>query len=376
MKLSSAALQNVLDARGMTAAILAERAGLPRSRLAVTIETGEGLDEDDIVAVAEELAVPVEALFAKQKLPLFPSIDFRAAVPEVRSVQKGTLDAIAFVERLSSTFASLELSPTIDESLAPIESRLTEKEAIQLAALWRERWGVTIDQQLEWQDANKLYVSLRSFIEGLGVLVLHRSFKSVDEAGLYMKVDGGPHTIVINTTKSSKARKLFTLAHEFCHVLLRQEGVSNPSILRNRIERFCNKFAAYLLAPTKVIAVGLSRFRYTPSESDDFIRLFAKKLGISQEALILRMVEEDLLTRDFYLRWRGKFEGSVPPGDQGDGGGGGGNSDPILNKRTMYGTALLGLLEKARRLGKLDELDVFRLSGLKPKYQNRLFEAV
>lgn len=338
------------------------------------MDAGGQLAEDEIHSIGKELAVPIEALFSETRPPLFPVVDFRSKTPEVRTFQKGTLEAISFVERLSTTFAALEVDVSLDKSLEPVTTTYSPREAIELARKWRKRWGITEAEQLEWQDPNKVYVSLRTFIENLGVVVLHRSFDTDEAAGLYAHVNGGPHVVVINTTKSSKARKLFSLAHEFCHVLLRAEGASNPSIIKNKVERFCNKFAAYLLAPLSIIRNGMSKFSYTVSSDPDFIRLFAKKLGISQEALVLRLVEEELLSSDQYARWRSRFNGVTPPGDTEDGGGG--RSDPLQTKRTTYGSALLSLLDEARRTGQLDEIDIFRLCGLKPKYQSQLFGAI
>jgi hypothetical protein len=203
-------------------------------------------------------------------------------------------------------------------------------------------------------------------------LVIHRSFETDEAAGMYVHIARGPHVIIINTTKSSKARKLFTLAHEFCHVLLREEGASNPSILRNKIERFCNHFAACLLAPKRLIRVALERFGYKVYADDDFIRLFARKLGISQEATFLRLVETNYLDRQDYIRWKRKFSGPVPLGDTGEGQRGG-QSNPLQTKRTTYGTALLALLARAKHLGQMDEIDVYRVSGLKPHFQDQLF---
>jgi Zn-dependent peptidase ImmA (M78 family) len=374
VKLPPKALRHVIKARGLDLSSLAERTGVPLAQLHRAAEGEDVLEDADIASIADELAVPLRALFAHELLPLFPPVDFRTATPSVREFSKGTLDAISFVERLSSTFASLDLDVSPSRSLSRFTGDLTEREAIGLAEEWRKRWGITTAEQLDWQDANKVYNSLRGFIEGLGVFVLHRSFGTDDAAGIYIHVADGPHVIVINTTHSSKARKLFTLAHEFCHVLLRAEGASNPSILKNRVERFCNKFAAYLLAPSRLISRGLERFGYRVSDDEDFIRLFAKRLGISQEALVVRLVEEGYLDHSDYNRWRSRFNGVTPPGDLG--GGGGGRSDPLQVKRTTYGTALLKLLGQARRTGKLDEIDIYRLSGLKPVYQEQLFETL
>lgn len=357
-------------------ATLALRSGVSEARLKKGLAADVEWKDDDVSAIASELAVPVQALFSNGPLPLFPAVDFRSATPGVGEFERGTLQAIGFVERLSSTFAALKMDVSLDDTVKEYRTTTySQDEAVKLAAQWRKNWGIKDSDQIEWQNANKLYVSLRTYIEDLGVLVVHRQFKTDEAAGMYVHVDGGPHTIVINTTGSSKARKLFTLAHEFGHVLLRAEGASNPSVLKNRIERFCNRFAACLLAPKRLIKKALQAFRYTPIADDDWIRLFAKKIGLSQEATYLRLVETDYLTRSDYVRWKSKFNNvnHVPTGDQSDGGGGGGTADPIRDKQTQYGSALLGLLGRARRDGQLDEIDIYRLSGLKPKYQDQLF---
>ena len=377
MKIPADALSNVLRARGLDLATLAARSGVSQSKLQQVVEDGGELDEEEITSVADELAVPTHALFAQRELPLFPSVDFRTVNPKIAEFGKGTLQAIGYVEKLSSTLTALDLDVGLDETVEQIRPEVySDQEAIKLAAKWRARWGISDDEQLEWQDANKLYVSLRSFIESLGVLVMHRSFKTDEAAGLYVHIDDGPHTIVINTTNSSKARKLFTLAHEFGHVLLRKEGASNPSIIRNRVERFCNRFAACLLAPKRLIKAALARFHATPIPDDDFIRLFAKKLGISQEATYVRLVQTGFLSRHDYKAWKAKFGNRylVPSGDQGEKSTGG-TPDPLRDKRTQYGTRLLGLLERARVTEQLDEIDIYRLSGLKPVYQDQLFGA-
>lgn len=375
MKIPSSAFNNVLNARGLDIATLAGRSGVSKRALQRAIQDEGELDDDDIKSVAEELAVPVQALFAERVLPLFPSVDFRSATPGIGEFAKGTLQAINFVERLSSTFSSLELDVALDSTVKPFRTNsYSNKEAAELADEWRKRWGIQDKEQLEWQDANKLYGSLRSFIEGLGILVTHRQFKTDEAAGIYVHVKDGPHTIVINTTKSSKARKLFTLAHEFCHILLREEGASNPSILKNKVEKFCNRFAACLLAPERLIRKALERFGLTPKADDNWIRIFAKRLGLSQEATYLRLVETGYLNRSDYRQWKAKFHNTnhIPTGDMDDGQGGG-RANPLRDKQTQYGTALLALLKTARTSGLLDAIDVYRLSGLKPKYQEQLF---
>lgn len=377
MSISSAAFSDAVRLRGMDLNLLANRSGVSSAKLKDLLSGNDRINDEELEAIASELAIPKQALFVSASDELTPSIDFRTSQPKIAHQAKGTMQALAFVEQLSATLSSLEAIPTLDDDIVETRpSDLTKKEALKLAKHWRERWGLSVRDQAEWKDANKVYSNLRDFIEGLGIAVLHRSFGTAESAGLYAETKHGFHAVVINTTQSSKARKVFTLAHEFGHVLLGKEGVSNPSILKNKIERFCNWFAARLIAPKNLIVYALDRYDYEPTATDRFIRLFAEKLGISQEATFIRMVETGYFNRSQYAEWKNKFKNqySIPTDDLGKPGGGGGG-DPIKNKITTYGRTLLRSLRAARDRGDLDSIDIYRVSGIKPKYQSDVFEA-
>lgn len=356
----------------MNLADLAKRTEIDQSRLQAAVNNDFDLADDQVDRIADELGVPVIALFSQSEISLSNVPDFRRSTPSHSLLESSVIKAIGFVEKISLSLASLGLDLSSSDELSKYTGPITTKAARKLAQEWRTRWGVSDEQQLEWGSSKEVYSSLRSYIEGLGVFVMHYSFGTDVVAGLYAKVDGGPHTIVINSSSSSKARKLFTLAHEFCHVLLRADGVSNPSVLKNKTEVFCNQFAAFLLAPDSLISKAIARYRYRISIDNDIIRLLAKNMGISQQACVLRLVDTGRLEPDAYGRWMSQFSGVIPYGDLKDQGGGGGNSDPIKSKRTQYGQSLLSKLRSARNRGLLDAIEIYRLAGIKPKYQHEL----
>ncbi len=355
----------------MNASGLAERAGIENRRLSAALDERVELDEAEIKALANELSVPAEVFFMPELPPTASVVDYRKTQPGPSAPDHATLQAMGFVERFSGGLASLGYSSP-DVPREEVE-QYDSATAIALAKKWRLRWGYPTTQQLADQDAGKVYASLRQFIEGIGAFVVHFSFGHTEVSGFYAQVGGGPHTIVINTSQSSKGRKAFTLAHEFCHLLTRKEGISQTSWIRNKIERFCNKFAAILLAPSSLIKAALEGYGRFVSSDNDFIRLFAKRIGISQEATFLRLVELNYLERSDYSKWRAQFRDSVPIGDRADPGGGGG-ANPVQAKRTQYGSSLLLALDRAKSEGLLDEIDIFRMVGLKPKYQALLFD--
>jgi Zn-dependent peptidase ImmA (M78 family) len=368
------AFSEILEKRRMPLSSLAERAEVGESHLKRVVSGEVDIDDNELHSIAAALGVPVRALFAQSAAELSSIPDFRRNVPEPSLMDSNTIKAISYVEKISLSLAAIGLDLSPSKSLEKYDGPLTKKAAQELAEKWRRKWGISDETQLFWKDANKLYVSFRSFVENLGIFVMHHQFGHSEVAGLYAKVDGGPHCILINTMGSSKARKLFTLAHEFCHVLLRADGISNPSILKNKVEIFCNQFAAHILAPDSVIQSGLRLFRYVPSLTGSMIRLFAKNLGISQQACVLRLVEMGFFEAKAYGQWIGRFAGAVPDGDQSDGPGGGGG-DPIQNKRTHYGQSLISKLSLAYKEGILDSIEIYRLAGIKPKYQRELFRS-
>ncbi|OAN77220.1 hypothetical protein A8B82_13550 [Sulfitobacter sp. EhC04] len=364
------AFDDILTTRGLKLRELAVRAEISETELRHAQDGNKELEDEQVQRIADELGVPIRALFANSNLPLSKVPDFRRKSIGVGRYDRGTIAAIGFIEKISGSLSSLPLDLGLDQSAHEKIGDLKKSSARELAEKWRTRWGITDAKQLDWKSSHKMYASLRGFIESLGIFVLHYSFGSDEVSGLYTRSQSGPHTILINTTCSSKARKLFTLAHEFCHVLIRKEGASNVSFAKNDVERFCNQFAAYLLAPRTVIEAALKRYGYFPSINGDFVRLFSSNLGISQQCAVLRLVDTKNLTSDDYGAWINRFKGRTPTGDEQDPKGGQG--DPLQNKRTQYGTSLLKKLAEAKNGGFLDDIDIFRLAGIKPRYQRDL----
>ena len=364
------AFDDILKTRSLKLRELAKRADITEAELRDAQAGNKELEDDQVERIATELGVPPRALYANAKLPLSPIPDFRRKSVGTGKYDRGTIAAIGYIEKISGSLSSLPLDLGLHDSAHEKIDDLRKSTARDLARKWRTLWGITDAKQLDWKSSHKMYASLRGFVESLGVFVLHYSFGSDEVSGLYARPNNGPHTIIINTKSSSKARKLFTLAHEFCHVLIRKQGASNVSYAKNDIERFCNQFAAYLLAPLSVIKAALARYNYTPSINGDFVRLFSANLGISQQCAVLRLVDTKHLGRDDYGTWISRFKGRTPTGDENDPQGGQG--DALQNKRTQYGASFLKKLSEAKSGGFLDDIDIFRLAGIKPRYQRDL----
>lgn len=117
--------------------------------------------------------------------------------------------------------------------LAFVGSVRIEDDIVSTAAGIREALDFDLDERRQiptWREA------LRRFIQhadGLGVLVMCSGVGS-----------------------DTRAAQMFTLAHELAHIWLGQSALSDAqasSVLKNNVERWCNRVAAEFLAPLAVV---------------------------------------------------------------------------------------------------------------------------
>ena len=120
--------------------------------------------------------------------------------------------------------------------------------------------------------------------------------------------------ILINGKDRGNGR-VFTLLHEFCHLALRQSGVSNMGGDRNDaphpdVEKFCNAVAAatlmprdWLLSETLVAQKGARRAGAMTNW-----KRWRCAFGVSQEAVLRRLLTLGRTTQAFYDSKRAEFQ--------------------------------------------------------------------
>ncbi len=96
--------------------------------------------------------------------------------------------------------------------------------------------------------------------------------------------------------------KTFTLIHEYCHLLLREPGISDQN-RENPVEEYCNRFAGAFLIPRSALRAVLPRWPNEPVEWErNDIREWAGQLKVSQQALALRLEDLGAAPAGFYGR--------------------------------------------------------------------------
>lgn len=159
----------------------------------------------------------------------------------------------------------------------------------------RKKLGVSLERQYRARDAYTSLALWISALERFSVLVFHAS--SLGEAsirGLSLFFERAP--VIILRGKDAPAGRLFTLAHELGHLLLRTNAMCDPLHANAEVELRCNRFAAELLMPGEefratLTALGRPVDRHAVEDA-------ARRFGVSDFAAAVRALELGMADRD------------------------------------------------------------------------------
>jgi Zn-dependent peptidase ImmA (M78 family) len=236
----------------------------------------------------------------------------------------------------------------------------------------RQYFNITLEDQASSKDAKAFYVICRKRIEDKGIFVLHDTFPEQDGSGFCISHPTHP-IIVINTKKQTKGRRLFTLIHELAHVLMRKSGISDPFVRENVTERLCNRFAGSFLVPESYAKL-LLRARVTTDPNYDDVRWASRRLKISQEATVLRLEQLKIYQPGSYEKWKNIVHNANPDWSEKSGGPPGEPPPQEKVKLAKYGFRFARAFDRLLREGLITEVNLYRTTGLKPKYQRSYFD--
>jgi Zn-dependent peptidase ImmA (M78 family) len=203
--------------------------------------------------------------------------------------------------------AAFELRELADEPVDPapkLDEGTTDPERYGAAA--RALLGVTLAQQAGWSDPRHALNAWLDAVSGLDVLVLQAQSIPVREMrGFSISMDRLP-VVVLNGGDFPRGR-IFTLLHEFAHVLRHADGVCDVLPRRqargpaDEIEIFCNQVAAAALMPLDAF-LAEPTLQNLPADGrwrEGIIRDLSEKYSVSQEAIVRRLYSVGLADWDF-----------------------------------------------------------------------------
>lgn len=162
-----------------------------------------------------------------------------------------------------------------------------------------------LDDCRNWED---YFDIIARYMEDAGVTVIrngvvgnnsHRSL-NVEEFRGFVLVDKFAPLIFING-KDSKNAQMFTLIHEFVHILLGESGLIDVNMLHgssNRVEKYCNKVAAEFLVPQRDLRKLWQTQNTIEDNLDNIFANLAKKFRVSSLVIIIRCKDLGLISSD------------------------------------------------------------------------------
>jgi len=141
-----------------------------------------------------------------------------------------------------------------------IETANLNSDPSVLASKYREILGIEdlIKKKMKDED---FFEEIRSILFDMNIIVIIDNFPDENVKGLSLSSDK-ISMIVINSSDTNTKSRIFTLFHEFAHLLLKNnilcdasEGLIDENTNGNiyEIERWCNKFSANILIPPEII---------------------------------------------------------------------------------------------------------------------------
>lgn len=203
--------------------------------------------------------------------------------------------------------AALDLAEEAPDRFPPFPVRATLSEPAQpVGDRLRSALGVPLDEQLRWHDADRTFKEWRTAIERQGCFVfLVERLTPQDLEGFSLAFDRAP-VIGVNSHKTLRPARPFTLLHELAHVALRTGGVCALNPNGGQVEAFCNRVATDLLMPEfpfrqSISELGVALAPNTWSDAD--IQNLAARFSVSMKAAYVRLVTFGYAKQADYDQW-------------------------------------------------------------------------
>jgi Zn-dependent peptidase ImmA (M78 family) len=228
-----------------------------------------------------------------------------------------------------------------------------------LARAQRDILAVSLTEQHRWRDDHAALRTWRQVIEVRHVFVLQLPMPR--HAVRAFSLSQRPPVIVLNQSDYVRAR-IFSLFHEYAHVLLGTGAICMPGVGRLAMERtsavevFCNRFAGALLVPGDALKVEPLAARVGERGTvpdDDTLDALARRFHVSRGVVWYRLRDVGMIAADVFAAKWDEWADFYPPPPTG--GGGMTTAERVV---TTYGSNLPQLLLAAAKRNIVTRADV------------------
>lgn len=360
--------------------VVAKRMGVPEEK----IRLWEAGTTRPTVRQAKDLAHIYKQPFAAFYLPQPPTLS-KLPVQDYRRLSSGKPSVIspdlAFEIRraIDRREIVLEIQEGESESVPPFTISINPIEDVEEIGLFaRKQLGILFKDQKSWHQQYEAFNKWKEAIENLNILVFQTEDVNINEMrGFSIYFETLP-LIVVNR-KDAYVGRIFSLLHEFSHLLLRTSGLcdmepdASLTAEAQQLEIFCNQVAAASLIPANeflnneiVQRIGSSR-----NWTDTDIRDLSSQFGVSREAIVRRLLTFQFVTNEFYnikrlqyaeeRKQRKPKKGFVPPD---------------VNAISVSGKPFVRHVLGAYYAGRITSGDVSDYLNVKSKHFKNIWESV
>lgn len=213
--------------------------------------------------------------------------------PEIMLAIRRTNKYLNIARELYDEFYWLDHYQWQDEikRIAP-RSRLGD----ELIQWLRSKLRISITDQMGFRDISDAYRKWRNTVEQeLSLFIFQFDMPEEEIDGFCFAEGKPPYAIVINKNIAS-ARKIFTIFHEFAHIVRHQSGICQTEIYNDErdFEFECNTFAGKFLIPDNDVK---------PFSDMQTLTTFARKYHVSREVYLRRNLEQKLISSNLFFTY-------------------------------------------------------------------------
>lgn len=202
--------------------------------------------------------------------------------------------------------AMIELYAEMDMPLPRFEEYTDAETASDstIAETIRHLLGITYDKQRKFRNSNEAFNYYLEALSAIGILVFQAG--KIDKSIMRgMSIYDPVFPIIVVNRKDEYNARIFTLLHEFVHILTRTPGICDILSIerqsRFEIEIKCNRIAAEALVPHNTLLAEREWNQIVQSGWDDIsIQKIARNFAVSREVIIGQLLTLNKIAIDFY----------------------------------------------------------------------------
>ncbi|PKK83772.1 MAG: hypothetical protein CVT49_07065 [candidate division Zixibacteria bacterium HGW-Zixibacteria-1] len=183
-----------------------------------------------------------------------------------------------------------------------------ESDIDNLANEIRKYLNIDIEIQKKWRNSYIAFKNWKNVLESKDILIFQTSGISEQEMSGF-SISATQYPVISVNGRNAYSRRVFTLFHEFCHLLLKNGGVCDLVEFRKmgtanqQIESFCNRFSgAFLMPAASLSSENIVQMHGTSTKWKDIeLQQLATMYSVSREVVLRRLVELRMSTIDFYF---------------------------------------------------------------------------